>query len=745
MTMMRFFYALAGIFLTSSAFAIDPVAWKLDEPFPEKVLVSGGGVYVATYALQSQLPFTMVNPFIIQKKPSSDEFSFVDNCTGKKLKPKEICTFQIKLSPVSAGSKNVQIILSGYDKNQVPLPELKTEAQQNDGVSINASLVMPLPSSMTVNSAAVYEFEFMNTGTADATGVSVYSESIGFSSNCPKTLAAGASCQGSGTYTPFSTIPANQSVMATFNFAQGDPVSVSTTTMVTAETGLIGEVIEGLPNPTLINMDYPVHFRFTNQTANPVNINQSIAFPPQVYGVVNNCPDGGAPFNSMDSCDITAIFNANTTGPFAMQAQLIPVVTPPATATVITHTETILNTGNNRIINFVNNCNFPVWFSLNGANRQSNGANIPCASDDDCPLGSQCNPAANNNVGQCFWTNYWPREDRWPTADDKFRLAPAGGGVNSTNYVLIPDEGNLAGGIIWSGSISASTGCSGSACITADCGNEGGTEPCLPGVGFNQPATQAEITMQLGSADTYDVEVINGFHIPVQITPDGATANAYNCGSPGAPTAQNGFGACNWNMPVTPEYKYIRVTSGGNSCDTFCPGEICGLDQGMNQVCGKFLGFWTGNEACAINAYKAHNYYNCLNWLQSPFPAGKYQFSSLYACATPKANESLLNSCYRNGAQTDCCGCVNWQNLPGVALPATEVCKNTASVWNTWIQNTLLWMKQACPNYYTYPYDDKSATFTCSNGNPNTQAYTVTFCAGNTSGGLPAGAPDGRI
>ncbi|WP_457589595.1 thaumatin family protein, partial [Legionella pneumophila] len=71
----------------------------------------------------------------------------------------------------------------------------------------------------------------------------------------------------------------------------------------------------------------------------------------------------------------------------------------------------------------------------------------------------------------------------------------------------------------WSGNISASTLCNGTTCQQAACGNAGGTTSCAPGIGFTQPATQAEITMNLTTSDSYDVEVINGFHIPISMQP----------------------------------------------------------------------------------------------------------------------------------------------------------------------------------------------------------------------------------
>src|SRR5690606_8788341 len=119
------------------------------------------------------------------------------------------------------------------------------------------------------------------------------------------------------------------------------------------------------------------------------------------------------------------------------------------------------------------------------------GNDIPCTQDSECPAGSQCNPSAGT-AGQCFWENFGP-------ADNNYQLAALGG----THSVVIPDSTDPS--LEWSGAFSASLGCSGSSCAQAQCQNNGGTSSCAPGVGFSQPATQAEITMLKSSVDTYDV------------------------------------------------------------------------------------------------------------------------------------------------------------------------------------------------------------------------------------------------
>jgi hypothetical protein len=406
--------------------------------------------------------------------------------------------------------------------------------------------------------------------------------------------------------------------------------------------------------------------------------------------------------------------------------------------------------GGARTINFVNQCNFKVWFSMNGG---AIGNSPDCTTDAQCPNGTSCDPAANGGKGLCFWINPTPPAHPSNNPVSPYELE-ALGGVN-TNSVIVPVASNAVDvNTQWSGNISASALCNGTnKCSLADCNNKGGTASCAVGQGFSQPATQFEITMIKNDRDYYDVEVINGFHIPIQVTPNSPHAipgDDYNCGTPGNPTASGGFGSCNWNNAAlpAPSYAYYWVTNlaackPDNTCAT--AGQLCGLDNNLDKVCGNFLGFWSADNACGVNAAKAQPYFGCTNYLGSPYPANTYQMTSLYGCVTPDAKLSTLNSCYIFNS-SDCCGCANW-NLFGITVPsATKQCKNTSNtIWTSQVQPKIQWMKATCPNYYTYPYDDESSTFRCSSvaSGSNAVGYTVTFCPGGNTG-KPTGATEGR-
>ena len=71
--------------------------------------------------------------------------------------------------------------------------------------------------------------------------------------------------------------------------------------------------------------------------------------------------------------------------------------------------------------------------------------------------------------------------------------------------------------------------------------------------------------MLLNGADTYDVETINGFHIPISVTPiysiipsvpaptPASAATGYTCGIPGNNATLAGItGGCDWSATAPP-------------------------------------------------------------------------------------------------------------------------------------------------------------------------------------------------
>lgn len=742
-------------FFSLNVFAIAPILPSLNESFPNPVLVTGGS-YNITYTFKNQLPFTLIKPLIIEKQaiPSS-EFSYTDNCTGKKLKPYELCTVKIFLDPTTGGYKYLTLTIVGYDNNRVPLPTQTTFASGASNVTINGEVITQLPSTLSVGQTGEFKFRFTNTGSGQATGVSVIGSTADFYTNCGSSLNAGAFCEANGTYTPTSATPTVQTVTGTFSFTQGEPVIESVSTTVTS-TGLTGKVTEALPAITAVNSPHYVSFNFNNNSSSAVSVTgvypsttPSTNFTLDTSATtcctgLTNCTTTPDLFSlpAHGACVIAGTFewiSALPSGLVTLTAGLTVASPPPDSVSVSTSTTVQSSIASHREIVLVNNCGFKVWFSLNGGAITDSPV---CMSDAGCPTGTRCNTAAK----LCFWDNYGPSTNS-SGSNGSFELFANGG--NAT--VNIPEPTDPI--IYWSGAISASTGCNGSStCITATCNNAGGSTACQPGVGFSQPATQAEFTLLKDGVDAYDVEVINGFHLPIEMSPIAPNSVIdYSCGSPGKSTATASFGACNWNNAVVPNNDLFWVSAGGVSCETdaTCGSEICGLSRVNNifsRVCGKFLGFWTADEVCGSNPNftetVVQDFFNCDAYLGSPFPPNTYTLSQLYSC-------SPIGTCYDTNSTSQCCGCANWQDLsvtPTIILPqapTTENCVAQNSIWISDVLPQLTWMKQACPMVYTYSFDDKSSSFTCQKGSPNTQGYTITFCPGTFSG-LPSGKLEGR-
>lgn len=534
---------------------------------------------------------------------------------------------------------------------------------------------------------------------------------------------------------------------------------LTTTVPAGASSSLLGVASVPLPTSILSNSTYSITFKFTNNSS---NILTGLVVTPNA----NNSPGftqtsttcSGQLAASGGVCYVNGTFTtAATSGPVTVGVTL---ATNTLSASAVTSSIISSTAAASRTITFINNCSDTVYFGFVGGAVNTN----PCTSDAQCGQGSLCDPAANSGAGECFYVNPTP-------TSGSYALTGSGG----TATVPITDY-NLQ--YVWSGNIAARTGptCGTGACDTADCGSATGNEACPTGQGFSQPATLAEFTMQRGTIDSYDISVINGINRGVQITPTTTgtfTPNgipAYNCQSPGNPNAVPalGLGACDWVSGFTPpayptatspsSYIYVKPpTSSPTACtdNTPCvtpPYSTCGLNfnssnNTLSKVCGEFLGYVTANQVCSFantnqNVPNAGNnpgdaYFDCDSSLGSPMAT--YTYWAMLACKA-QANGDL-GTCYNTAANPpastpNCCGCINWQNVPGVTVPSsTTTCVNTNTLWTSVSSGVLpgiTWLKEGCPTAYSYPFDDKSSGFGCMDINAsnttNTVNYTITFC-----------------
>ena len=770
---------MVGVILSCQVMAAaDPIAWSLNREFPP--IVYSGTNYTITYTLTNHLPFQLINPLNILKNDSNiTEFTYTDTCTGARLQPDQSCTVTVDLSPFFVGSKFVQISIAGYDDNVVPLPQVVTYAASSTAAGVIGTVTAALPNTMTAGHSANYIFTFTNYGTTEATNVvasvvqTTGTVNVTFNgcSSSGIITANGGTCTVQGTFVPTSS-PSTQTVQATATFIgpTGSPARVSTTTTVNASNALIvGSVLLALPPLVTPNTPYTIEYLFTNVSSGTVTLtntgtvacaaSDSSNCSSNFTTPVSQCTNGS--LLTTQACNLTTTFtpplgHPNITYTLTGSLAYTGTGSPAAVSTAGTEVTTIPTT---RYIKMVNNCGFTVWYSLNGAATGQT---------------SSCTPGSTLLNSACWWNNY----------EGSTHMLTGGGGsdvvtIQSANY----------NGTQWSGNISASLGCDGaSSCEQAACDNAGGSTSCAISKGFAQPATQAEITMLANGADSYDIETINGFHIPISMEPaydmsSSGTVNVpaawsnYSCGTPGSFAALQGFGACNWeqvvgaggsNVVALPSptggvyWAYMVGGGTGSPCPTgpgsCASGNICGLNSSFSQVCGKFIGYWTPNEICTSTTVPANirTALKCdvsTNYNLQPPDQFNNTYTSLMACPVATGYTGpTYNSCYHEGYPVgsnvaQCCGCVNWwdstQTIGNVSIGANSTATTcpsgqTNTLWTGNIQGGIQWMKQTCPSAYIFPFDDATSTFTCTNNTSsaaNTTSYTITFCPGNTGWG----------
>ncbi len=432
-----------------------------------------------------------------------------------------------------------------------------------------------------------------------------------------------------------------------------------------------------------------------------------------------------------------------------------------------------------RTFTLTNSTSEQIWVGITGGS-------LPCLTDADCPTGAtgscagadasilkaghcsctsdtQCGSQAACNTSNNICFMYLPN-----LTTAQVSLAA---GAHSTICMPAPVTGRP---FQWSGNIFARTGCDsqGQNCKTGDC-NASSSGLCPTGTGGNPPMALAEFTLSnqthfTSDPDFYDVSIINGINVGISMSPVAGTfvataGNPYSCQSPGSTTASGQLSACSWTLtPTVPTASptnqttllrdvYPTTFSGAGSCpnggspnslgictcsaDSDCSsvsGLLCGLAtnaaSGIQyaKVCGTPIGWWTADQIClssngtspdiaALNCSATNN--------------------DLYACAGANAQSCYNNTATPGGA---CCGCATSSSSPYqsdwplVLNPgfggSDDGCYGYNTNWFSVAQPWIIFLKEACPTAYTYPYDDATSTFTCQGsakgGAPN---YNITF------------------
>ncbi|MEO8402125.1 MAG: thaumatin family protein [Gammaproteobacteria bacterium] len=756
--------------MKTSIAAKDPVGWEASPPtgFPAQTQV--GNSYVVSYTLTNNVPAAL--PLTIGKSYAGNILAVEDTC-NKTIPANGTCMIHVGLQPAQVGPHSAKVTIE-YGHTRVSLPGLTTNAiSAKTTEKIDGFVTQPLPPQVEIGTSYPVIFSFINDGNVSVTTTSVTASGFTPTLNtCAVTIPANSSCTVQGMFVPTVVGHATLGVTYRYNFGGIKAVTLLTTTHVYRGTGacshVTGLTVFALPETTYLYSDNVVKFTFTNHCdALPANLG-AVSLVAKLNGVaVNYLTKGsisgvndtcsGATLAPNASCSVYASLIPTSPGSLSVEANLpYHQGTQIATAVSTERVSEIPAQTLRHTVTFVNQCNYTVWFEFLNGNGQ------PASSGVLSP-----DPLAGS-------------------PPDAYKIPGQVGSVPAVKTLAISKYEN--------GKINARTGCNPTTmvCQTASCQTIPGTGTCVVGAGAGEPSTAFEsyMTGVPATDGVYDLSLINGFNVPVEIkglapvSTSTTDPNApYSCTAAGAiiqpATAFNPpLGACPWvftppNTAPDATANFAFVSAGADSaCTTnascVAPA-ICGMGWNsnintgagtpINRRCGTFQGYWTVADFIGyssvtgdwgtVNLYNVYQINSSLatTYGTSTVNPGTATNYDLYGCV-PTSNDSL-DSGYKSG-KSRVCGCYNWDQAGSFArtnvtqqccTPTT--CGNSTAIppivdapnplWQTTVFNRIRWLKKACPTAYSYQFDDKSSSFQCNQASKFT-SYQIVFCPAGKTG-----------
>ena len=305
------------------------------------------------------------------------------------------------------------------------------------------------------------------------------------------------------------------------------------------------------------------------------------------------------------------------------------------------------------------------------------------------------------------------------------------------------------------------------------------------------PATLAEITFVQNGQDSYDVSMVDGGNISVDMIPDSSTytcdaasgcifdgtlpgktnstctqdsdcyplfgfgykfkcdpnlkmcVNPYFCGSPGC-TDTKGCAPDGITQTTLP-----HSTWGGSGLaisESNCPADMQltnDQNQGSTYV-GCFAPQKFCRKSCSADGDCGPPYtFNCgttsgycedtsgtVLGADCDTTVGNTTNEQLWACTGVNAG-----SCFTTGTtDANCCGCPNWApGFPNAAPDGACVAGNNSN-WGTNAQPIFSAFNDASPTAYAFPFDDAIKLFACQAKAGSVTNYTINFCGINSDG-----------
>lgn len=194
-----------------------------------------------------------------------------------------------------------------------------------------------------------------------------------------------------------------------------------------------------------------------------------------------------------------------------------------------------------------------------------------------------------------------------------------------------------------------------------------------------------------GLLDTYDVSLVDGFALPVEIEPDSSVQpGGGNCHTAGCEQS-----------PVCPS----TLDNGGGSCMSPCKYAV---SSGMSTA--------DQEKYCCV----------CSMTESAPCVSDPKNPNQVPAACVGKYGCSPFSPPGSSNPGSACCP---WSG-PGQPCQAASADR----AWDSWAQSYIAAVHDACPNEYAWQYDDLDATKNCQ-GQGSPMAYTITFCPSPASPG----------
>lgn len=777
-----------GLFVSASTFASNPVSWSVSP---------ANGFPTTAIGHQSQVTYTLTNnlPLPVSITPEWDaqggNFHVHDFCQGQSIASQGQCKIVVAFAPKNEGHHAIQMTYS-YHKNSIPLPALTTSVSANPSSQSVIGSIYGLPGVITLQPQQTPDFTITYTNNSN-TDFAGYAGDAGgnnkittipagkativiLENNCGTpgagifTLKAKQSCTVKGRLTPVSTGQISIQGLYTYGAAAKTVTPTASTEIQTGDgsCNVSAFVRQPLAKTVYQYSDNLVKYEFKNTcSGTAVNIGQvsisSSMTPSSAADPVINLSStqdscSGKTLAALSSCYVLVSVTPQATGS-SMSVKAKTTVNS-KTASAVTAAAVAANSESQHVVHFNNQCSFNVWYGI------ANGTGGLYSPD----------PTPNSQNGGAS-PNAYLVQTQAPG------IAPAFVDLAVTEY---------QNGAIWprincelnAGQFVCESGMCNTLTNSGTCVKMGNTlaQPIAPYTKF-----EFTIVPTAGGDGVYDVSVINGMTVPVEIKGLGPTdsSDPFTCTGTGAPiqNSSNQLGSCPWMFDPsfsglsTPDF--VWVTAGADDAcanDGACAaGEVCGMafdvaapanPSKINRRCGHFLGYSTAANyygyplAGQWGSQNLYTQFNIGTLMSTINPQASYgtiagnpaTFGALLAC-TPTSNNSA-NTCYSKGSNLPtCCGCVNWNDSDSpVKTAVSQACDNINNDWTNTAstsitpKNAITWLKKGCPTAYSYQFDDKSSSYTCTNGSHGEKlmtSYQITFCPGGLSG-LPAGASEYR-